>query len=461
MVKQIRKLSGGDDLLKNLNEKLANEKIEKKKLHEIMISKIREADAAKASINPLKSKTFYNIFSSILLISSYILFGVSSVIFINTCIHFNKAYIEDIVNVVKDPVDTSIEKPVLINQPIFEYLKPINYLSIDNFLLYYDNINTPFFWVFSIIIIISFICVTGNIIFWALNNSKKNYDIWKYELFGDTSKIISFIILLIPYIYIFLISATFNSEQKKIIPRLNNVSILGRQYKGYEEFKPQIIKNDNFVNELKKIIIHCINNEIKHEDINEYIKNLLKSSSYNQQLFINLINKTTIVEDIIAIYHNDYKIEIKSNYKDEDEKKSHEKKIKDEKMKFINYIDEYFNILNDDKSTDINYYARYYLLGLIKDNNIANSNDIMKKLINYKVLLNKELIAIKNDIFKYYVTVIVFYVLFLIVIIILNFNYIINTIFELLFMYKIYFNKVLLSVIILIIIHLLIFRPKI
>jgi hypothetical protein len=461
MVKQVRKQSGGNDTLKILKEKLINEQSEIDKLYEVMSTKRLEADVAKANkanINPLKSKTFYNIFSSILLISSYILFGVSSIIFINTCIHFNKASMEDIVNVVKDP---AAEKPILINQPIFEYLKPINYLSIDNFLLYYNNINTPFFWVFSIIIFFSLICVAGNIFYWRLQDGGKNYKIWKYELFGDFSKIISFIIVLIPYIYIFIISTTFNSEQNKIIARLNNVNISGRQYKGFEEFKPQLIKKDNFLNELKKIIIHCINNEIKHKDINEYIKGLLKSSSDNQELFTNLINKTTIVEDIIAIYHNDYKIEIKSNYKDEDEKKKDEKKNSAEKSKFINYIDEYFNILKDDKSTDINYYARYYLLGLIKENNVNTNNNSMKNLINYKIQLSKELIAIKNDIFKYYVTVIVFYVLFFIVIIIFYFEYIINTIFELLFIYKIYFYKVFLSVIILITIHLAIFRPKI
>jgi hypothetical protein len=213
--------------------------------------------------------------SSILLISSYILFGVSSIIFINTCIHFNKASMEDIVNVVKDP---AAEKPILINQPIFEYLKPINYLSIDNFLLYYNNINTPFFWVFSIIIFFSLICVAGNIFYWWFQDGGKNYKIWKYELFGDFSKIISFIIVLIPYIYIFIISSTFNSEQNKIIARLNNVNISGRQYKGFEEFKPQLIKKGNFLNELKKIIIHCINNEIKHKDIH-----LMLTGTYKEE----------------------------------------------------------------------------------------------------------------------------------------------------------------------------------
>ena len=136
MVKQVRKQSGGNDTLKILKEKLINEQSEIDKLYEVMSTKRLEADVAKANIKPLKSKTFYNIFSSILLISSYILFGVSSIIFINTCIHFNKASMEDIVNVVKDP---AAEKPILINQPIFEYLKPINYLSIDNFLLYYNG----------------------------------------------------------------------------------------------------------------------------------------------------------------------------------------------------------------------------------------------------------------------------------------------------------------------------------
>jgi len=459
MVKQIRKLSGGNDTLDVLKEKLISEESNEKKLYEAMRTKLLEAETAKANINPLKSKTFYNIFSSILLISSYILFGVSSVIFINTCIHFNKASIEDTVNVISYQVT---EKPILINQPIFEYLKPINYLSIDNFLLYYDNINTPFSWVFLIIIIISLICVTGNIIYWALDNSKKNLKIWYYELFGDYNKIISFIILLIPYIYIYIISSFLNVNQKKIISRLNNVNISGIQYKGFEEYKPILLNNNNnFLNELKKIIIHCININVKNEDINEYINGLLKSSSINLTLFTNLTNKTTIVRDIIAIYHNDYNIKIESSYKDEDEKKKAEKKKIDEKIKFINYIDEYFNILNNDKSTDINYYARYYLLGLIKDNTIDNPNNIMKILINYKIQLNKELIAIKNDIFSYYVTVIVFYVLFFILIIIFNFEYIINTISELLFMYKIYTIKVILSIIILITIHVIIFRPKI
>ena len=160
---------------------------------------------------------FYNIFSYLLLIISYILFGIASTIFINSCIHLNKASIDDIVNI-------KIDKSTLINQPIFEYLKPINYLSVDKFLLYFDDINTPFTWVVVSIIIVSVVCIFFKICMWFKNNNETE----QLQLFKKEINNKQFVTKLIPYIYLFIIFITFNSNHKGFNLRLTtNIKIGG------------------------------------------------------------------------------------------------------------------------------------------------------------------------------------------------------------------------------------------
>ena len=444
-----KKQSGGidDDQLKILKERLKSEENILSTLQSKMLETQNEAkEALNNTITP-ELGTFYNIFSSFLIIISYILFGIASAIFINTCIHFNKASIEDIVN-----NSTVNDKRKLIDQPIFGYLKSINYLSTDKFILYFDGINTPFSWVFFSIISVSLICIICQIIIWLIKEKEK-FQILKNELSNT-----QFITKLIPYIYLIIISSIFNDNQKRFESRLTiNMKINGIEYKGSEVYKPSLI-DSNLLKELKKIIIYCINTDKEYDD--KYIKGLL--NGVNIVLYTDLMTKTTIILDIFTIYDACYNINKLPGYKGlaNDEKKKIEEEYKFEKIKFINYIDEYFNILINDKSTDVNYYAKYYLLGLIKNNPNPSSTSNITRLIEYRKKLSTELIMIKDEIYRYYISVIVFYVLFLIIIMMFHFFFILNTISEVLFIYKIGYVGVITTFIIIMGIYIGMFKSK-
>ena len=427
---------GGYENLEKLKKDLKEQEDELDKLYNTMSTTRYEADNAIAANKSTNIIIIYNIFSSLLLIISYILFGMASTVFINTCINFNKASI----------IDT---ESLLIKQPIFEYLKPTNNLSIDKFILYLDDLNNPFSWTINSIIYISLLIILITIGYLRKYNIT-DYDILMKDLFGTYEKKKSFVIKILIYILtIFIYQIAFKAIQQNFDSRLTDATLgkIGGYNRDFEKnIGIQNKKNKNLFEELKKIIIHWINiNEhkgISKEDLDTKIINLLVGkniSDYNE-----IKDKFTIFEDILSIYYNDYE-------------------GKNKKIEFITFIDEYFNILINIKSTNTNYYARYYLLGLIKSNTLPDTNtSIIYKLIEFKKLLNTELTAIKEEIKGYYKSIIAFYSIFLFIIFILYFQFIFNTVSELLFMYKINYAGVITSIIIIIIcVYVGIFKPKI
>lgn len=430
---------GGYENLEKLKKDLKDQEDKLDKLYNTMSTTRYEADNAIAENKSTNVIIIYNIFSSLLLIISYILFGIASTVFINTCINFNKASI----------IET---EPLLINQPIFEYLKPNNNLSIDKFLLYLDDLNNPFSWTINSIIYISIPIIAITIYYLSKDNT--NFDIFKKDLFGTNEKKRSLAIKILIYILtIFIYQIAFKTIQQNFDSRLTDAT-LGKIGTYNRDFEKNIgIQNGKYKNlfeKLKKIIIHWINiNEhdgISKENLDKKIIDLLVGkniSDYNE-----IKDKFTIFEDILIIYYKDY---------------GGKAIKKEEKIKFITFIDEYFNILINFKSTNTNYYARYYLLGLIKNNTLIGTNTSrIYKLIELKTILNTELTAIKEEIKSYYKSIISFYSIFLFIIFILYFQFIFNTVSELLFMYKINYAGVITSIIIIIIcVYVGIFKPNI
>ena len=430
---------GGYENLEKLKKDLKEQEDKLDKLYNTMSTTRYEAENAIAENKSTNVIIIYNIFSSLLLIISYILFGIASTVFINTCINFNKASI----------IET---EPLLINQPIFEYLKPNNNLSIDKFLLYLDDLNNPFSWTINSIIYISLPIIAITIYYLSKDNT--NFDIFKKDLFGTNEKKRSLAIKILIYILtIFIYQIAFKTIQQNFDSRLTDAT-LGKIGTYNRDFEKNIgIQNGKYKNlfeKLKKIIIHWINiNEhdgISKENLDKKIIDLLVGkniSDYNE-----IKDKFTIFEDILIIYYKDY---------------GGKAIKKEEKIKFITFIDEYFNILINFKSTNTNYYARYYLLGLIKNNTLIGTNTSrIYKLIELKTILNTELTAIKEEIKSYYKSIISFYSIFLFIIFILYFQFIFNTVSELLFMYKINYAGVITSIIIIIIcVYVGIFKPNI
>jgi hypothetical protein len=436
-------------------KKKFKEEIEKKNIEIDKQKEKIEIASYNAKLAIIKAKTtkygkVFNIFSSILLIISYLLFGIATILFINTCINFNKISTDDPENIMMKDKDKDITKKIfskLINKPIFEYLKPINILFIDDFFL---NNNGKVFLVFICIFGFSLIMVIGIIIYWLRNEDKmfnymKNDIVYKY----------TFIIKVLPYIFIFIIFTYYNNNTNKNIKLiLEDNSIIDQLYKkNIIEFN---IKNSQFLKKLKNIIIRYIYNDIEYniDNISKELLNklggvmIIDDTQIPTPIDINFITKNltnnneigkiSIIQAIFEIYKLDYKDD-------------------NEKTKFISYIDDYFNILINNKNIDTNYYTKYYLFGLIKDR--VNS-PLNIKLLIIKDNLNSELTKISIIIRNYYISIIVLYVILLLIIFSINFNFIIKYILEFLFMYKISFLRVTFSLIIIILIYIIIFVKK-
>ena len=96
-------------------------------------------------------------------------------------------------------------------------------------------------------------------------------------------------------------------------------------------------------------------------------------------------NQISILKLIIDIYEKDYK--------------------GNDKIKYIKYINDYFDLLINNKRGN---YTKYYILGLAKN--------IPEKINNVCDLFKNSLDDIKNKIYAYFIVIITFYCLFLIVI---------------------------------------------
>ena len=378
----------------------------------------------------------YKLFSSIILLTSYLLFCFATVLFINACININFLNKE-----VKDKDENS---PIAM-QPVFDYLKPNNFMFLDKFLL---EPQSPVFITFIIIIGVSSACLGSLIVYWACvsnPNSDKRYEYWKesnipkfpniHELIHgninvkDTKNIKKLEALLkyLPYLYILIILSTYNGITNDNRINLENFKkdTFDSSFKDFDKEKTNktFTKKENqsgsiFLKELKNIIIRYIYNDISYNgiDIIRELENKLGETNANVSAVINS-NSNIITKTIFDIYgkYYTYPVDPNKDIKEENDK------VKYHKLTYINHINNYFNLLindaeqsNANAKTKTNYYARFYLIGLIK-NVILNDKyaaDITH-LTNLKAELNNKLEGVKNRIRGYYIAVITFYVLFI------------------------------------------------
>ena len=388
--------------------------------------------------------TIYKLFSSILLLTSYLLFCFATVLFINACININFLNKE-----VKDK-DKDENSPIAM-QPVFDYLKPNNFMFLDKFLL---EPQSPVFITFIIIIGVSLACLGLLIVYWGSvsdPNRDERYDYWKesiipkfpniHELIHgnineikdtknakETKNIKKFEALLkyLPYLYILIILSSYNGITNENRINLENLKkdTFDSDFKDFDtNTYKTFTKKENqsgsiFLKELKNIIIRYIYNDIPYNrtDIIRELENKLGEPNANVSTVINS-NSNIITKTIFDIYGKYYKypVDPKKDIKEENDK------FKYHKLTYINHINNYFNLLindaeqsNANAKTKTNYYARFYLIGLIKKE-ILNDKDTtdIAHLSKLKDALDIKLEGVKNRIRGYYIAVITFYVLFI------------------------------------------------
>lgn len=316
-----------------------------------------------------------NFFCYLSLYISYILFGMATIIFFNSCFNLNKTSIDN-------------NTGLLINQPIFEYLKEDNFMYIDEYLL---NIKSP-------------ICITLISIFSISLFAIFCIWLWLWMKYDKVSLTIpdeidnkTFYIAILPYLFMFITIITYNEFRSVYIN-----DIFTNFDKDYNKYitKDIMVEDPSYLKELNKIIIFMIENDkvyISDEDIRSKIvsgKNIDSEvvSIANKIKFNTGDNKISILKLILDIYEKDYKSD------------------KNDKIKYIKYINYYFDLLINKRKDN---YARYYILGLAK-NAHKNSND-PNDLNDLNNTFRDILFDIKNKIYVYFLLVIIFYCVFVII----------------------------------------------
>ena len=307
----------------------------------------------------------YKFLVYMLLVISCIYLVFATIIFVNACINLHKTSFVY-------PTDDTTKYRKLIDAPIFEYLKTKNFLAVDKFLLNANSNLKPSS--------VAFWTVTGIMIGVILLLIAHNYmlsdedEIKKYKT--ELMKYIWYVAMAsLPYLLIFIIVIWFNTIQVNNNNDLNNLKINGKiQYKKEElqEIKKKLQKilyeNEAFVSSATTDGIAAgIEERFKP---NIYIPS--NTSKGNKIVAIDL-------EAIISIYKHNLKA---LNLSGGDELKQYQRK-------YINYIDEYFELLKYNNSSggssvgDDDYYTEFYLYGLIEYKD-GDEKDYRYRILEYR-----------------------------------------------------------------------------
>ena len=294
----------------------------------------------------------YDISSNILLFISYIFFGFATILLINAGLNYNKANIDE----------TAVNSGVpLIEQPIFEYLKRDrdNFMAIEEYLLVWNKH-------FAII----FYCIIG-LCGIGIVSSKPN------QIQGNLTKP-TFLIALAIYGVMLGILIGYNviSSFKGNMPK-ENLAILLEDEIGLKKDERK-----QFYYELKTIIIDSLN---KNKDYATAKKDMEDKVASSTTAKISEFNKTNLEKNLVSGYILYY------YYKATD------------KNKYINYINNYFDLLSNDALPKDNNYIHYYIYGLLENQDDLSKNALKKPLLNFK-----------KNIQGYYTSVFVLYGLFFI-----------------------------------------------
>ena len=324
----------------------------------------------------------YRYLFSMLLVISCIFFVFATIIFVNACINLHKTSFHY-------PKGEDYRK--LIDAPIFEYLKTSNFLVIDKFLLNADSSLKPSsiaYW--TVVGIMLGVLIFLGIHYYVLS---KNEEIKEYNAGLMKIMIPYLLIAAFPYFFIFIIVILFNTTQVQNNNDLNNLKIT--DIKKYKKDKLPEIKE-----KLQKILYENTDlTESALEDLfKDYIYTGIPAAAPAAPAPVSISSATApaapasatsapaapaaplvgVDIDIVAIVLI-YKHNLGVLKKSGDQLKQYQRK-------YINYIDEYFDLLNRSASGEDNY-TKFYLFGLIEYKDGDNDAFLIKKIKEYRDII--------------------------------------------------------------------------
>jgi hypothetical protein len=414
---------------------------------------LRGGEGLKDSFKGIFKMTTYRYLFSILLIISCLLWAFATIIFVNARI-----------NLYKTTNDNSKEYDYkkLIDANMFEYLKISNFMVVDKFFLNANSKLKPpsiLFWTLIGIMLgtIIFICLHMYILYDDPELKQFHSDLknnWPY-----------IIIATFPYLFILIIVIWFNTIQVKSMDNLDSIDNDNKEYNNFITIRKMYTKNN--LQTIKKEIQKKIYDDdvyMTNTAIDGYFKNYefvppqaplaslptapspppatgttiaALSASVSTSSTTSPTSPTSPspqdnygipidIEAIFIIYKQNSLVLIK------DDNLYNKKQYQ---RRFINYIDEYFDLLeyngnNKTNYSQFDYYTKFYLLGLIEFNkdNIPETGetptDKYKVYVAVRRELKKKLIDnIRSEISSYFQAIFWLYVILCIFILILLLMY--------------------------------------
>jgi hypothetical protein len=329
----------------------------------------------------------YRYLFSMLLVISCIFFVFATIIFVNACINLHKTSF-------LYPKGDNYRK--LIDAPIFEYLKTSNFLVIDKFLLNADSSLKPSsiaYW--TVVGIMLGVLIFLGIHYYVLS---KNEEIKEYNDGLMNIMIPYLFIAAFPYFFIFIIVILFNTTQVQNNNDLNNLKITDiKKYK--KENLPEIKEK------LQKILYE--NTDLTESALEDMFKDYIYTGippaapvSISSATAVATASTTSApaavaataaplvgvdidIVAIVLIYKHNLEVLKKSG-----------DQLKQYQRKYINYIDEYFDLLNRSASSASSAsgasgednYTKFYLFGLIEYKD-GDNDAFIKKIKEYRDII--------------------------------------------------------------------------
>ena len=337
---------------------------------------------AKEIIKKMFRLDTFKLLVMLLLFMAYLIFVLMTLMFVNACINFHKTQ--------TSPTETSSNNKKLKDLPIFDYLKTNNFMFLDTFIMNKDS---------KLFIAITSIIggAIGLLLFHTavlLNAEQKDKDNFKKYISELLKQKITYIIAAIIYFvfYVVFISAYYTQiATNSCVPDAN--------FNTYRTNNKDIIS-------YKKEALQAIKKTIQQKLYGSGSSGGFKATDYEMYKYIDAKGKVAVdidIASIFLIYRNNLQNRIK---KAEEDLVDAEQVKRQYTREYINYIDEYFELLG---RKDVDNYQKFYFVGLIEHDDANETNDANIYIL-YRGFKNN-LNTMKSKIATYFILIITFYTL--------------------------------------------------
>jgi hypothetical protein len=302
---------------------------------------------------------------------AYVVFILATLLFVNACIHFHKTQSQQSQ---QSPPDNKKLKDL----PIFDALKTNNFMFLDTFIM---NKDSKLFIAITSIIggAIGLLILHAIVLYNA--EEKEKADFKKYcDTVLSTHPITYIIVAIIYFVFYVIFTSAYYTQIA------NNSCVPDDIFNTYRKDNKDIIQ-------YKKEALQAIKKTIQQ---NLYGGSGFNATNYDTYKYIEAKGKVAIDIDIASIF---------LIYENNRNKIKNAAEVKQYTREYINYIDEYFELLGRNADN----YQKFYLVGLIEGSEGREGSDARIYTLHRE--FEKRLNTMKSMIATYFILIITFYTL--------------------------------------------------